>query len=67
MERVFYAILNLRVPKSLDAGLRQEAEESNEDFCGVIRDCLYLGLTQRQKAARKRAKRETPLQLQNSR
>ena len=60
-ERVFHAILNERIPKSLFAGLREEALESGEDFAEVIRDCLYLGLTQRQKATRKKAKRETPL------
>jgi len=61
-ERVFHAILNERIPKSLFAGLKEEALESGEDFAEVVRDCLYWGLTQRQKAARKKAKRETPLQ-----
>ena len=60
-ERVFHAILNERIPKSLFAGLKEEALESGEDLAAVIRDCLYWGLTQRQKAARKKAKRETPL------
>ncbi|MCY7276510.1 MAG: hypothetical protein LH702_22940 [Phormidesmis sp. CAN_BIN44] len=66
MEYRFYALLNQRIPKSLEAGLKQEADESDEILADVIRDCLYRGLTDRQRLRRKLAKQETPLQLVNS-
>ena len=66
-ERFLYGLVRQRVAMSLEACLREESAESNEAIADVVRSCLYLGLTERQRLRRKTAHKETPLQLQNSR
>ena len=66
-ERFCYALLNQRIPLSLDLGLRHEAEKRGETLAVIIRDCLYIGLTELQRSRLKAAKKETPPQLVNSR
>lgn len=66
-ENRFYALLNQRIPLSLDLGLRYEAEARDETLAVIIRDCLYIGLTELQRTRLKAAKKEPPQQLVNSR
>jgi len=66
-ERFLYGLVRQRVPMSLEACLREESAESNEAIADVVRSCLYLGLSERQRLRRKTAHKEAPLQLQSSR
>ena len=49
--------LSHRIEFSLDAGLRRESNLSGDHLSKVVRDCLYLGLEQREKLR----KRKPPL------